>query len=201
MGPVERAAELLRQTEVEMRRVVSDAATAGDYASVVQVAALARSLREILEPAAEKRKAPATETARRSAARQKAPSPRRSHATSRRKDGYPRFVRQGDRFVRIAWSKRDKREYEQKAPFTVLKALTESMAHTGSDGRVFSTDELLPIRDEDGEEVPSYQVYAALGLLKQVGLVDQHGRQGYSIPRLPELKRAVESIWRNLPEK
>ncbi|MGH9904020.1 MAG: hypothetical protein ACRD8U_00385 [Pyrinomonadaceae bacterium] len=75
------------------------------------------------------------------------------------------------------------------------------MAETGSDGRVFSTDELLPIHDEDGEEVPSYQVYAALALLKQVGLVDQHGRQGYSIPRLPEFKRAVESVWRNLPEK
>jgi hypothetical protein len=38
-------------------------------------------------------------------------------------------------------------------------------------------------------------------LLKQVGLIEQHGRQGYSIPRLPELSGAVEALWRNLPER
>src|SRR5688500_6506121 len=107
MDFVERATALLRQTESVMRKIVSEAATTGDYASVVQVAALARSLGGMLEPTAEKPMASPRGKARRSAASQRAPSTRRSRAAPRRKDGYPRFVRQGERFVRIAWSKRD----------------------------------------------------------------------------------------------
>ena len=142
-------------------------------------------------------------------AEREAASPRRAPPVSQKDrtrspanhGGYPRFFRQGDRLVRVAWSKREKKEYEHKAPITVLKALTVAMTDTGADGRVFSTDELLPIRDHDGAEVPAYQAYAGLALLKQVGLIEQHGRQGYSIPRLRELNGAVEALLRNLPER
>jgi hypothetical protein len=74
------------------------------------------------------------------------------------------------------------------------------MASKGVDGRVFSTDEFLPIKDStDGSDVPSYQAYVGISLLKQTGLIDQHGRQGYSIPRIAEFKDAVEAVWKNLP--
>ncbi len=38
-------------------------------------------------------------------------------------------------------------------------------------------------------------------LLKQMALIDQHGRQGYSIPRLAQFKEAVEAVWQKLPKQ
>ena len=207
MRPLDRAMELLRRTEAELRKVVSDAATAGDYASVVQVAAWARSLSELLDRASPQKgksdDARSDQAPRQRAAVRREPkvvSNNRTRSSANHGD-YPRFFRQGDRLIRVAWSRRDKKEYEHKAPMTVLKALTVAIVGKGADGRVFSTDELLPIRDDDGAEVPAYQAYAGLALLKQVGLIEQHGRQGYSIPRLPELSGAVEALLRNLPER
>ena len=202
MGPLDRAIGLLQRTEAEVRKIVSDAATAGDYESVVQVAAWARSLSETLDRVSP-RKGKSDQPPRQTATPRREPRISQSKRTRSPANhgGYPRFFRQGDRLIRVAWSKRDKKEYEHKAPMTVLKALTVAMADRGADGRVFSTDELLPIRDGDGAEVPAYQAYAGLALLKQVGLIEQHGRQGYSIPRLPDLSGAVEALLRNLPER
>ena len=74
------------------------------------------------------------------------------------------------------------------------------MTDVGKDGRVFTTDDFLPISDGDGTEVPAYQAYVGIALLKQTARIDQHGRQGYTIPRLNEFKDAVEAVWRQLPE-
>jgi len=83
----------------------------------------------------------------------------------------------------------------------VLKVLVDRITERGADGRVFSTEELLPLHDRDGVDVPKYQVYAALSLLRHVGLVDQHGRQGYSVPDLRAFKGAADAVWQKLPEK
>ena len=103
--------------------------------------------------------------------------------------------------MRIAWSKRQKKEYTHKAPYSVLQALVKTMADLGKDGRIFSTDDILPVCGSDGTEVPTYQAYVGIALLKQTSLIDQHGRQGYSIPRLAEFKDAVGSVWRQLPQQ
>jgi hypothetical protein len=111
-------------------------------------------------------------------------------------------VRQGDYLVRISWSKREKKEYRHKAPFSILKALATAMTDKGGEGRVFSTDEFLPIHEvSDGGQVPNYQAYVGISLLKKTGLIDQHGRQGYSIPRITEFKSAVEAIWETIPKE
>jgi hypothetical protein len=73
------------------------------------------------------------------------------------------------------------------------------MSELGRDGRVFSTDDFMPLHDADGAEVPSYQTYVGIAFLKHTSLIDQHGRQGYSIPKLAEFKDAVESLWQKLP--
>lgn len=79
----------------------------------------------------------------------------------------------------------------QKLAVTILKL--------GVDGRIFSTDELLPISDAEGVEVPTYQAYVGIALLKQAGLIDQHGRRGYSIPRLAEFQHSFQSVLEKLP--
>ena len=67
-----------------------------------------------------------------------APMKRRS---SRPKDdsGYPKFFRQGDQLIRVAWSKREKGEYQHKATYSVVQAVALAIAGCGKNGRVFST--------------------------------------------------------------
>jgi hypothetical protein len=199
MSSVERAVEVLKQAEVGLRDIVAQAVAVGDYGSVVQIASWAGAVRDLVgREAADDSKRPPSPPPKKKAS---ASIPARSGRTHRRqgKDGYPRFFRQGDQLIRVAWSKRDKKEYQHKAPYSTIQLLAEAMAKAGRDGRVFSTDQILPIKDADGNDVPSYQAYVGIAFMKQVGLIDQHGRQGYSIPQLADFQANVESAWRNLP--
>ena len=201
MELLDRATGLLRRTEAELRRIVSDAATAGDYGSVVQVTAWARGLSEMLHGVSPQKLNAGRESTATTLSKKGQRAPRNALAHAPPANGYPRFFRQGDRVVRVAWSKREKKEYEHKAPAAVLRALTLSIANKGADGRVFSMEELLPIHDGEGAEVPAYQAYAGLALLRHVGLIEQHGRQGYSTDRPAELWSTVEGVLKNLPER
>jgi hypothetical protein len=201
MDQVSKATKTLRDAEASLRSLVSDAAAGGDYASVVQIAAWARTLSELLKDAPGPTQHGGLAHKERSPVATKMAAPAKRSSTSRLKDKYPLFFRSGDRLVRVAWSKSDRREYEHKAPYAMLKSLSAKLAECAADGRVFSMEQVLPIFDEDGTEIPSYQAYAGLALLKHSGLIDQHGRQGYSIPALPKFRAAVEGVWRNLPEK
>lgn len=202
MDALNKARTLLQRTEAELRKIVSDAATTGDYVSVLQIASWASVLSEIVGKASPQKVDVMTQLTGQPSAGTNVRASRSVRPTSsRNKSIYPQFFRQGDRLVRVAWSKRDKKEYEHKAPLAVLTALGIIMTKKGANGRVFSTDELLPLIDDDGAEFPSYQVYVGIALLKQFGLLDQHGRRGYSIPRLKEFKGAIEAVWQNLPEK
>jgi len=201
MSLEEQAVEVLRQAEAGLRGLVSAAASAGDYASVVKIAAWAKAIGDMAKGPATIA-APAGTGACAPAVRQRQKTgPKRAKVPKGRgpRAAYPRFFRQDEQLVRIAWSKREKKEYRHKAPYAVLQALAKTMSELGKDGRIFSTDDLLPIHDQDGNEVPSYQAYVGIALLKHALLLDQHGRQGYSIPKLTEFGDAVESLWQKLP--
>lgn len=202
MDPVDRALSVLSQAERQLRQLVSDAAGAGDYAGVVRIASWARELTAILdesEPSGRYSRRRVRSTPQHSAP---APSPIAANVAAKLgPKGYPRFHREGERLVRVAWSKRDRSEYEHKAPQSLLETLAARVSEAGTDGKVFAIEELLPIQDRDGNAVPAYQVYVVLALFKQVGLIDQHGRRGYSVPKPKGLANAVEAAWRNLPGK
>jgi hypothetical protein len=117
-------------------------------------------------------------------------------------ESYPKFFRQGKFLVRLAWSKKEKKEYRHKASYETLKAIVAAMSENGAEGRVFSTEQVLPLHDPaDGSKVPDYQAYVVISLLKQTGLIDLHGRQGYSIPRIGQFREAVEIVWEKLPKE
>jgi hypothetical protein len=202
MDIITRAMKTLQDTETVLQSLLSEAATSGDYGSAVQIAYCARTVHELIDPAPSKRKN-ATRSQpwlpKKLVKTREAASRSRSLARGKR-DGYPRFFRQGNDLIRIALSKREKKEYRHKVSYAVLNALAAAMASKGAEGRVFSTDEFLPIQDSaDGSDVPSYQAYVGISLFKQTGLIDQHGRQGYSIPRIAIFRDAVEAVWKNLP--
>lgn len=199
MHTADRAAELLRQTEVRLRSLLSEAATSADYSSVVQIASWARTLRDLTKSAPSRDGSPAVAFPIQKPGKIAAETPLRKDSSRHYQESYPRFSRQGDQLIRVAWSKREKKEYRHKASHATLKALVTAMSEKGADGRVFSTDEVLPVHDStDGSKVPDYQAYVVISLLKQTGLIDLHGRQGYSIPRIAQFKEDVEAVWKKL---
>jgi hypothetical protein len=200
MDHVRRATDVLKHAEIGLRDLVSKAATNGDYDSVVKIASWAGAVSDLLKRAAtSKSNGPFSPPKGKENPPQRPRNTGHPVSASMAQNGYPRFFRQGDTVVRVAWSKREKDEYQHKAPQVVLRVLGGAMARVGADGRVFSTDDFLPIRDADGSEIPSYQAYVGIALLKQAGLIDQHGRQGYSIPRLAEFPDSIEAVLKKLP--
>ena len=201
MEIADRAADVLRQAEVRLRALLSEAATSADYSSVVQIASWARALRDLTgSVSSETGSQTSTTPPPRKTGKLAAQTQRRKRSSPKDQESYPRFFRQGDQLIRIAWSKREKKEYRHKAPHAILKALVTALSEKGTDGRVFSTDEVLPVHDStDGSKVPDYQAYVVISLLKQTGLIDPHGRQGYSIPRLAQFKEDVDAVWKKLP--
>lgn len=131
------------------------------------------------------------------------PSARKRRTKSHRKPkkaDYPKFARRGDQLIKIGWSKKEKKEYKHKAPRRVVACLVRTLAERGKDGRIVQMGDVLPMQERDGTEIPTYQSYLALAWLRKTGLIDQHGREGYSISEPDELDQAVDASWQTLPD-
>lgn len=181
-----RAGKTLAKCEADLRALVAAAADSGDYDAVLRITSWAKqiSLMSGSAPGATIEKKPASEGNKKAVVT---------------RPMYPRFVRRGDHLVKIGWSKREKSEYVHKAPRQAAFVLARAAAEAGRDGRIFQINALLPLSDPtDGNEIPDYQVYLVIAWWRSAGLLDQHGRQGYSIPNASQLYQAVESAWTKL---
>lgn len=183
-----KAIKVLTKCEEDLRALVAAAADSGDYDAVLRITSWAKQIASMsgaaLAVAPEKRAA--------------TDSPKKAPV----RPVYPRFLRRGDQLIKIGWSKREKSEYEHKAPRQTALILARVIAEAGKDGRIFQINGLLPLIDpKDGSEIPDYQVYLVVAWWRSSGLLDQHGRQGYSIPNAGQLQDAVESAWTKLLEE
>jgi hypothetical protein len=214
MDTLEEAIAVLRGAEQQLRSILVKAAEAGDYDRLPRIAEWAKILSATLsgQPADEvslaepesflqspsdigvhERTAEVPTRPRAAAARKKA---RRGKTA---KNDYPQFVREGDSLVKIGWSKSEGKTYEHKAPHGVLQALMKSLVRAGSRGNRFTVEALLPLKDTTaGSEIPDYQTYLTLAWMRVLGLVTQHGRQGYSLPPGLDLERESERQWGEL---
>jgi hypothetical protein len=50
-------------------------------------------------------------------------------------------------------------------------------------------------------ELPSYQAYLCLAWLVVAGVLEKHGRQGYTVNAAGDLDAVVESAWQQLPRR
>lgn len=183
-----KAVKVLAKCEADLRALVASAADSGDYDAVLCITSWAKQISMMsgaaLTSAPDKK--PVAEGSKKAMTR----------------PAYPRFVRRGDQLVKIGWSKREKSEYEHKSPRQAALTLARVAAAAGKDGRIFQISALLPLSDpKDGSEIPDYQVYLVIAWWRSAGLLDQHGRQGYSIPNASQLHLAVESAWTTLLEE
>jgi len=190
----------LRKAEHSLRQLLAEAATTGDYEGVLVLSRWAQGVATLLnldEPS------PPAPTSRADIGRNPSGNRKRVRAKSRRSTGagYPKFVRDEDCLVKIGWSKKDRGEYEHKAPKQAVQAVVSSLSRAGRDGARFSMETVLPLTNLDGSPIPDYQSYLILAWLRSIKLVMQHGRVGYTIPGNVELVNAVEDCWNRLARR
>lgn len=185
---MKKATKVIERCERELRGLVAEAADAGDYDGVFKLTACAKQLAEL-----------AASVDGTPPARGAAPRPSTPAKQAKKSSQYPRFGRRGDSLIKIGWSKREKKEYQHKAPRRAVEVLVNAVAKAGTNGNIFQSNDILPLTDPgDGSEIPAYQAYLSLAWLRDMMLVDQHGRQGYSVARPQELSGAVEAAWQSL---
>lgn len=222
MKHLERAIKELRRTETALRGVMTDAIGAQAYQEVAAIAAFAEAIARLVRPQAslaedgevyltgsptppmEQGFTPQSTNQLASAESKigtKIPDdpPQYEASASRprksaKKNDYPRFEREADRLVKIGWSKRDSRAYEHRAPREVVFRFARLLeAKTSND--TFTMDNLLPIKDENGGELPSYQAYLAMAWLRSLGAIQRVGKDGYSVMPESLTPDALEHFW------
>lgn len=197
------ASQVLRRAEQSLRDLLAKAAASGHYDDLMRLGDLARELATLaakVEDSAPPENAapvspdvlPSTKLPETAAVR----SPARVGLSRR---SYPKFLRDGDTIIKLGWSKSAKAEYEHKAPKRILTNLLATLAKLGATKKRATMDDVLPLKDPvSGTEVPAYQAYLCLAWLRSVGIVTQHGRQGYSLAKKDDLSAHAEECWRQL---
>ncbi len=218
MSLIQEAAAALSRAEQELQALLAKAAEHAQYDQVQVLAGIARELRSIKERSAagardfatppsttptvsDPQATPDARSRARTSNVGRGQSARRRKGSRRvkRSPEYPRFLREGDSLVKIGWSKKDRATYEHKAPQRILKLVLDRLLHAGRSGRRFTTEDIIPLRDPDsGTDVPTYQVYLAIAWLRTMGLMVQHGRQGYSLPPRCDVPAVTEERWKSL---
>lgn len=207
------ASEIVLKAEQAVRDLLLRVVSEGDYDLAAILMGWARQLRDMGERIAdsscvstaslEPRPSPPLNTdgrAGNTTAHRKAPSAGRKAKKPAQpgKADYPRFYRERDELVKIGWSKKRRAEYRHKAPWPIVQKVVQVIEEKGTRGTMFLLEDLLPVTNQDGSEIPSYQVYLVFAWLKQEHLIIQHGRRGYTLVPAINLMKNVEQNWRIL---
>jgi hypothetical protein len=220
MDTIEQAVAALAGVEKKLRELVGSAAAAGEYDRAMRVAQWAKAVAALTQNGANAGADSASHVFLSSThgPSDGGPRPDRSPPASRvrargrpgghqgrrspAKGEYPKFFRRGDQLVKIGWSKKERAEYEHRAPRRAIELLAEAIGRNWGNGKLFTSEEVLPLRDPaDGSEVPGYQGYVALAWFKAAGLVKQNGRRGYTARKGANVTDGAAAIWAGLPER
>ena len=193
---IEKILGILTKCESDLREQIVEAAKAGDYRTVDSARAAAvgiRSLRTgIINPSSKAQAKGASVVSHRK---------RKSASRKGIKSKYPKFEVKNDTLIRIAWSKKQRREYTHKAPRFVFNETVKAMAALAQSGAgPFMAEQIIEqVNNMESEAVPSYQVYIVIGLLRKTKCIKQVGREGYSIPT--DIRTKTEKEWEGMLRK
>jgi len=189
----------------ELRHVVESALAEGEFDSVLRATSLLKGLAELEKSRianAPRLASPPVSVLPREvtpASPTDGSSRHPAKAPTKSKTGYPRFRRDGEYLVKVGWSKKSRQEYEHRADFKVVRAVAEDLEDRLSGGRAVSVDELLPlVAGEDGEHIPSYQLYLVIAWLRSECLLNRIGRKGYTGATPNGLVAQAEQHWKTL---
>jgi hypothetical protein len=205
MSRLQAAQDFIAQAERQLRDLISRAAEEGDYVVIARLAEAAEALRRtttvLVGPEAMRFDAAALGAAVESASPALVPPTPTAVAEMVRRTTkeYPRFERQGNRLIKVGWSKKDRAEYEHRTEKDVASAVSVYLAEAPKD-KTFRMDDLLPIEIE-GNEVPLYQAYLVLAWLRDRGLVAKQGKNGYQWLVGDFDEPAFEAAWGSTPRR
>jgi len=207
MPPVPEAHGILADAEKSLRDLMQRELRAQRYTEVAELAGMADALARLARgnsQSASISNHTATPPSSPSSAlvRKVTSASARGRVTAKRgtaKRDYPRFERDDDKLVKVGWSKKAREEYEHRAPRAAVLAFAEHVGSITAKGKTFVIDDLLPVYDAAGEELPSYQVYLALGWLRQAGAVEKKGRDGYVRVADPLDGSVFDTMWDQVP--
>jgi hypothetical protein len=201
---------VLAECEKNLRRLVAEAVTEGDYTSVVRITDLAKAIAALGAEGRDDRARVAdssSEFAKTAAAATHGAMPGANGRSGRGRRGrgsdeYPKFFRRGDELLKVGWSKKDRKEYNHRAPRQAIDAVAVAVRLAGAKGKLFNGDALLPLKDpSSGAAVPDYQAYVALAWLKHLGVVEQRGRRaGYTLVPSKQIDSTITAAWPDLAQ-
>jgi hypothetical protein len=186
---IKKAIETVSRAEAELRALIAQASQVGDYDAVLRLTRWAQSLAELVVDSGA------------STDRSDGPAPVKTVAIkSRQRKQYPSFSKAEDALVKTGWSPKSRSEYEHRAPLELVQQLAIAAQQLGSKGRLFQLEALARTAHGDGA-TPGYQLYVVVAWWRATGLIDQHGRKGYSIPKPATLARDVEVAFGQLESR
>jgi len=171
---------ILKETERKLQKAISIAANKGDYSVVEKARTTAVEICNI---------------------RSKLTiySPQREETSVKVKPSdYPRFEVISNELIRTGWSKKQQVEYAHKIKKSSFDKIVKVMAELAQSatGPISAETIINRIEDMESGNIPSYQIYVVMGLLKNKNCIKQKGRKGYEI--LPDIEIKAEKQWRNL---
>lgn len=124
-------------------------------------------------------------------------SPTKRKDRTRPKAGYPKFMKDENRLVKVGWSKKNKAEYEHRVPREAVQGFLRHLDLTVEAAKLFEVESLFPVLDISGVEIPGYQVYVVVAWLREAGVIEKKGRDGYLI-RDKTILGETNELWNGL---
>lgn len=200
MSSVLVARKILAKAQDDLRELIAKALADGRFADVADIARMADGVARLAtdddQPVSSGQEhAPAPPAVSRHGTIVRGGSVRPSRT-------FPRFEREGDKLVKIAWSKKGRAEYEHKAPRRVADILIAAIRSRKGEGAKFEAPDVLPLLDpKTRREIPSYQSYLALAWLRHEGVVAKYGRDGYALKPTAATPEHLTELWEALPSR
>jgi hypothetical protein len=201
MGTIQEARNVIASAEASLRELIQQGLKEQRYAEIAEVAALADGIARLRQiPLHVFEEVPETAVIGGSATSRR-PKAARSKR-SRPKADYPRFERDGDKLVKVGWSKKNRDSYEHRASREVVVAFARHLSGNVPEGKAFAVEDLIPVPDvTNGGEIPAYQIYLTLAWLRHAGAVEKKGRDGYLLRRGALTDPALDRLWAHLPAR
>ena len=204
MDTIQKAQAVLRTAEESLRDLIRQAMDDQRYSEIKDVAELADGVAKLIrgEPVENRPVLMTRDTPARYEVKGSPPPPTTKKKPARRKrskkSDYPWFGRDGDRLVKVGWSKKNKKEYEHRVSRDLVQVFATHLLTNVSDSEVFDVEGLLPVIDSSGDEVPAYQVYVALAWLRSINVIEKKGRDGYVLRQPTAISGDMNEIWNSL---
>jgi hypothetical protein len=125
----------------------------------------------------------------------------RARAKGEEIGGYPKFIREDEKLVKIGWSPRKSKEYRHTCKFTDLLLFASRLSGETCAGGPAKLTEILPIKDSQGKFMDNCKIYTCLDWLQHTGLLKRHGKRGYAFEATVGLAGEIENRFRALPQR